>query len=609
MKRKFRYLVNRFNDLPMSTKLFMSFFILTIIPMTVIISIVARNFQATERARMEYSANQSFEQAAAVLAFRARYINDIMNLLYMDDTLQRIANNTSNDYITDYGRQLLDSSKLSKLVYSFENKEGISKIKLFVPAASIFAQDHVTYFNIEEAKTKVWYQLLVESPDATLWSPPQYFADEGTSDIIPVLKVVKDLNDFRKSGSIVRIDLSRDDIVEILANAMITESSLVMLCNKDYELICATDNARSAGFLDYLATDYQGDKQQDWTYANDDAREFLVRLFAIEDTDWLLGMSIPVSDMLSSGSGFQPDILVMMIIGILIVYATAFLISRMNTSRLKDFTRLIRQAETGDFSMTPLPKNADEIGELARNFNAMLTKISILLDEKYKLGQQVKSTELKLLQSQINPHFLYNTLDLINWFSYMGKDEELRDVVESLSKFYKLSLNRGDDEITVGDELEHAKAYVDIQNKRFANHIKLVIDVDETLRRIPMIKIILQPIVENAILHGIMEKAANGGTIAIRGRRDGDDILLTVTDDGVGMDEQALLNLRDGVESLSGASYGLKNINERLESSYGKGYGLKYASVKGQGTAVTIRIAIRPTAERLTDQSESKIVL
>lgn len=598
MKDKIRYLASRFYDLSMSTKLFVSFFILTIIPLTVLFTILYSNVEVSEKDKMEYSAKQAFEQAASVLAFKARYINDIMNLLYMDDTLQRIANNTSEEYISNYGRQLLDSSNLFKLVYRIENREGVNKFKLYVPEVSIFSKNNVTYFNIEEVKKKEWYTLLFASADATLWSPPQYFAYEGMTGTIPVLRVVKDLNDFHKSGSIVRLDLSKDEIVEILVKSKVTESSLVMLCNNRFELICATDSMKSGEFLDFLSTDFQGGSGLDWSYSKIDDKEYLVRLYTIEDTGWQLGMSIPYSDIFAANHRFRVDMIVMLIIGILIVYATAFLISRMNTSRLKDLARHMRQAETGDFNLPPMPGYNDEIGELAKNFSSMMAKIAILLDEKFQLGQKVKSTELKLLQSQINPHFLYNTLDLINWFSYMGRDEELRDVVESLSKFYKLSLNRGDDEITIGNELEHVQAYVDIQNKRFANKIKLSLDVDDEIRRLPILKIILQPIVENAILHGIMEKDLDEGIICISGRIDGADIILVVEDDGVGMDEVTLMRLQDGSESGAGASYGLKNITERLETFYGAGYGLQYASKKDRGTRVTIRIAIHPGREQ-----------
>ena len=417
MKGKFRYLTNKFYNLSMSTKLFVSFFILTIIPLTVFITILYSNVEVSEKAKMEYSANQAFEQAASVLAFKARYINDIMNLLYMDGTLQRIANNASEEYISDYGQQLLDSSNLFKLVYGIENREGINKFKLYVPEVSIFSKDNVTYFNIEEAKKKEWYTLLFESADATLWSPPQYFAYEGITGIIPVLRVVKDLNDFHKSGSVVRLDLSRDEIVEILAKSKVTESSLAMLCNDRFELICATDSKQSNGFLDFLSTDFRGGDGLDWSYSRIGDEEYLVRLYSIADTGWQLIMLIPYSDIFAAYHRFQIDMVIMLIIGIMVVYATAFMISRMNTSRLKDLARHMRHAETGDFDLPPMPGYNDEIGELAKNFSSMMAKIAILLDEKFQLGQKVKSTELKLLQSQINPHFLYNTLDLVNWFS------------------------------------------------------------------------------------------------------------------------------------------------------------------------------------------------
>jgi two-component system sensor histidine kinase YesM len=221
-----------------------------------------------------------------------------------------------------------------------------------------------------------------------------------------------------------------------------------------------------------------------------------------------------------------------------------------------------------------------------------------LVEDKYRLGQAVKQLELKALQAQINPHFLYNTLDLINWMSAKYKAEEIRALVSALSKFYKLSLSGGEDTVRVRGELEHVQAYVQIQNMRYADCIRLILNVPEPLLDYPILKLVIQPLVENAIFHGIRHKADENGIIEINGEIQNEVLCLHVRDDGVGMPEErvnGILSAHPHTENHHG--YGVRNIDERLRLRYGAGFGLSFRSAPGEGTTVTVRIpAVCPAA-------------
>ena len=187
----------------------------------------------------------------------------------------------------------------------------------------------------------------------------------------------------------------------------------------------------------------------------------------------------------------------------------------------------------------------DEIGSLYRAFNEMVRGTRNLMDEKYELGKQAKTAELKALQSQINPHFLYNTLDMIKWFSYSGRNEDIDKVVTELARFYKLTLNRGKEIVTVEDEIVHSKAYVSIQNYRFEGTIELVTDFSEEVLTRSIPKITLQPLIENSILHGILEKT-DEGIIRITGECKGDETILYLEDDGIGMEPEQVQKILTG---------------------------------------------------------------
>ncbi|MEG0692509.1 MAG: sensor histidine kinase, partial [Oscillospiraceae bacterium] len=239
-------------------------------------------------------------------------------------------------------------------------------------------------------------------------------------------------------------------------------------------------------------------------------------------------------------------------------------------------------------------KGGDEIGQLMNGFNQMMGEINTLIKEKYEYGQQIKGLELKALQAQINPHFLYNSLDLINCIAIQNEVPEIIVMVNSLAKFYKLSLSRGNDVISLRDEFMHSRLYIQIQNMRFENCIQTKWEIDETLLDFGVIKIILQPIIENAIIHGIFERQDKVGTLWISCIKEDKDIFIRVADNGVGMDAETIRNNftpgPPGSVTETRGGYGIRNIQDRLRLIYGESYGLSCQSTLGKGTVVTVRI-------------------
>jgi two-component system sensor histidine kinase YesM len=237
---------------------------------------------------------------------------------------------------------------------------------------------------------------------------------------------------------------------------------------------------------------------------------------------------------------------------------------------------------------------SDEIGLLVANFRSMVGQIDGLLEAQYRAGQDLKSAELKALQAQINPHFLSNTLEMINWQALNKGVPEIAEVSRALARFYALSLNNGRDVVTLADEVAHTETYVEIQNRRFGHRIDLRVRVPKTYLRCEMPKILLQPLVENAILHGILERGEDrGGTITVSARRDGGDLLVTVADDGVGMDPARAASLLTVEPQAGRHGYGVKNIDQRVRLFAGEGHGLSFTSRPGRGTKAVLRLAFQ----------------
>ena len=265
--------------------------------------------------------------------------------------------------------------------------------------------------------------------------------------------------------------------------------------------------------------------------------------------------------------------------------------------------------------ITGRPSGQDEIGILSDTYNYMALELDRLMEQEKKSSEELRKAEFLALQAQINPHFLYNTLDMINWLSKTGRTQDVTSAIQALSRFYKLTLSKGSLVNTIRAELEHISLYVQLQNMRYDNCAHLAIDVPEELYSYTIPKLTFQPIVENALLHGIRMKEEKQGTILIIGWLEKEDMVFIISDDGAGMEADQLKALQNELkaepsvspddskrrscpqesparnsDAVSASHIGVYNTNLRLKSLYGPQYGLSYESSPGRGTEVTIRL-------------------
>jgi two-component system sensor histidine kinase YesM len=242
--------------------------------------------------------------------------------------------------------------------------------------------------------------------------------------------------------------------------------------------------------------------------------------------------------------------------------------------------------------------NIDEITELGMSFNIMIGKIRELLDAKMKEQENLQKAELRALQAQINPHFLYNTLDTIIWMAEAQKTDQVIEIVSALSSFFRISLSKGRDWITIGEEIERITSYLTIQRMRYRDIMDFKIEADEDVLNNTILKLILQPLVENALYHGIKNKRC-GGTIIVRAKQKNEnEVLLEVEDDGIGFTPEKLAQLQAELDDDSGeikleSGFGIGNVNKRIRLYYGKQYGLSVKSEYNTGTCATLVIPAR----------------
>jgi two-component system sensor histidine kinase YesM len=272
--------------------------------------------------------------------------------------------------------------------------------------------------------------------------------------------------------------------------------------------------------------------------------------------------------------------------------------------KLHDVTTTITR---NDLEALMTSDNVDEITELGMSFNIMIGKIKELLDSKISEQENLKKAELRALQAQINPHFLYNTLDTIIWMAESKETDQVVKIVSALSSFFRISLSKGMDWITIGEEVERIKSYLTIQKMRYRDILDFKIEVDENVTENTILKLLLQPLVENALYHGIKNKRQKG-TISLRVKRKSEDeVLLEVEDDGIGFTPQKLAQLRAELNDDSGnmkleSGFGIGNVNKRIRLYYGKPYGLSIESSYSTGTCVTLVIPAKMEANLPNNQ-------
>ena len=313
-------------------------------------------------------------------------------------------------------------------------------------------------------------------------------------------------------------------------------------------------------------------------------------LQTVEGSPWrVVGVSY-VDELVTSSLWENFWLLALAAVAVLLAaLVSSIVISRALSRPLKGLSRAMRQFEKNADTFTYAPVGgAREVQELSESFGHMVVKIQHLMETVRREEINLRKTELKALQAQINPHFLYNTLDSIAWMCEQGRNDEAVQMVNALAQLFRISISRGHELIPIRSELRHAESYLKIQKHRYKNQFSYRFDVDESCLDFLCNKITLQPIIENAIYHGI-NGLVDEGEIVITLRADGSDVVFTVADNGVGMEEeqiQAILRK----ERSDHTGIGIKNVNDRLKIYFGEGYGITIDSEPDVGTTVTIRM-------------------
>ncbi len=384
---------------------------------------------------------------------------------------------------------------------------------------------------------------------------------------------------------------------DIMADSITVKDSVSYIINERNAIIASTNEKLSGMYYQYY-NDLQDNLMSSNSFVEKEiaGKNVYLAIHYLPTAKWFIVTVTPQAPLITMAQRTGLTFVLIFIVAILVAITIAMIQTRSITSRLSTLTQQMSKVRTTYPVALPEPAIHDEVGQLISTYNYMTQEMDTLVEKQKQTAEELKMSEFNALAAQINPHFLYNMMDVINWMVLSDKPAEASKTLQQLARFYKLTLSQKKNIGKIKTELEHANVYIDLQNMRFGGKFDLVIDMPDELCNCQIPKLTLQPIIENAILHGIMEKEEKYGTIVITGWEEDHDICILVSDDGAGIAPGVLPQIlsSDRPHAGSGTNVAVYNIHNRLQLLYGPDYGLSYESSLGQGCDVTIRIPKMP---------------
>lgn len=491
---------------------------------------------------------------------------------------------------------------ISSLSYSRPEVKGIQ----------IMSLNGIVFSNLDPSTMKAqvdlrkeeWYSRVLAGNGASVIIPshrPDYYVDSSMDRYFSVARLLREPNTNLPLG-VIKIDMKMEMIDQILTNMPFTKEGSLIIVNQQQELFYEKrENETTPGYQALLQ------ETAGLVHPGKSGRTISLqgqRYLLIDNVSARTGLTvismIPIDSLLKDSNDLRSFTIFIAAIFLVVAGGLASYFAYSLSKPLVSLKEKMLQVEQGHFHERVPVSSADEIGKLSEQFNHMVEEINRLVNEVYVISLREREAELAALQSQIHPHFIYNTLEAINMMAIRAGNYDVSDMVSSLGKLMRYTVERGDGFVTLAQELESLSSYVRIQQTRLGDRIQVVMEVDESLRDAPIPKLLLQPLLENAIYHGI-ERQERGGTIWISVARDAEAMQISVRDNGKGMTQSELIRLRSSVsipfhqnEAASSQRTGtaLRNIYQRITLLYGEGYHLMMDSQAGQGSIFSLRIPI-----------------
>lgn len=554
----------------------LSFTLATIIAMIFIGFMFYNKYSVAAQQNVQMSTRQIIEQVSLNMDYYQNSIKSLSDLLYNSISTSQELPNARIEQQMD---QILNT------------RDDVVAMAVFSDTGELVMGDPFSKLKSNiNVKSQDWFKQAEASPQELLFSAPHVEnLFEGRHNwVISHTRTITYNYKGAETQGVLLIDINFSSIDQLCRKASLGNRGYIYIINEKGELI----------YHPQQALIYAGLKGEDFNNIGSNSYNSISEVFqgekrivTIEPVSymgWKVAGIFYMDDLIASRNELIRYAILIILFGTMFLIAIFVLISAKITKPIKELERSMKMVEEGQLDVSSNISGAEEIMHLSNAFNLMIARIKQLMDQIVLEQESKRKSELNALQAQINPHFLYNTLDSIVWMAENGKSQEVIGMVTALARLFRISISRGKNIITVEQELEHAKNYLIIQKIRYKNKFQYEIKAEEEVLKCHTVKLILQPIIENAIYHGI-EYMVDEGFISISAGKFENKLLFEVTDNGLGMAPETIEKLLySDQKDNKGTGVGVKNVHERIRLTYGEEYGINIESELEAGTKVKI---------------------
>ncbi|MFC4600712.1 cache domain-containing sensor histidine kinase [Cohnella hongkongensis] len=579
----------RLGYIPIGYKLMLSYMIFTVILVSMNGYVSHSMYDSSMRQQTRTHIQSTVLQIRENVAYKADDLTRISSMLYDDYNLVQNLRARESGRANDYRMRQMIIPKLESASRSVGFNQRLSLYVHNETVNEVYPEQTYNIYHMKRIRDKSWYAEFPEEQYGvtTAWMQVEEDAEEGRISLIRRLVDTADPLKPEELG-MMRFSVALQELFESVNDEKLGEGSGLLVKDAAGKTLHAS-----------------GDSEASWDWADEGGGRYVTIEEEMPGQGWTIVARVPmtiIAQEAKKATAFIVGICVLCFF--LFTFAGAF-ISRYFSKRITKFVSVLNAFREGDLHKRISYKGKDEFSQIATALNGMGEDVGSLIHKVYLTQLQRKEAELEMLQTQINPHFLYNTLSSINRLAKFGENEKLQRMVVQLGRFYRLTLNSGRTLIPIVSEIEQSNAYLDIQKVKYGDRLQVLFDVDVSVWPYETIKIIVQPFIENALKH-----AWSGDRIHIRVsvRKEGEEIRYSIIDDGLGMPRWKIRDiLHPASESESETGFGIRNIDQRIKLQYGAAYGVSIFSGRGVGTTVQLRIPARRRAAARKNATSNEI--
>jgi len=579
MYNKFR--LNNWKDKYLNSKI--SIKIIIYFSIIFILSTIILNFTYNKINKI-YSLEKMKQSSVEVL--ESAEVNTSMIIDNVNDTSKMIISsyNVQNTLKKNYN-EASEYDDISNYLIQFTNfNSNISSIYILDNNGNKYYSENVFYknFELEKIKSCEWYDDLLNNKGGYILklNGGGFFEGNGNN-YVSLIRVINDINTGQKIGMLI-INIDENAFYNLSLKLGNQYGTKLIIKNEMDELIIKPDV--SIEILNKTEKNDYSDSKVGFSEERVDKQDYFISSLKTPNYNWRLITVMQYNELPEQTKYIKYFLIYFSVINFILIIIGSIIISKFITKPIKKLCESMKDIESGEFNIVNIKTYNDEVGELKKGYNIMISQINLLLNKIRQDEKLKRQTELNLLMSQIKPHFLYNTFDTINSLALSGENKTIYKMIKALGKFYRTSLNNGKDIITVEEEIKTVKSYLTIQNIRYQDMFEVEYDLDTKCSNFEIIKLVLQPLVENSI-YGIRDKKEKG-KIRISTYIEKEKVVLMLEDNGCGMDELQIKNI---IENKT-TGIGVRTTKERLRVFYGEEYEFIVQSKKNIGTKIIIKM-------------------